>query len=198
MLKKGLVLLGCFIGITGATQINPICQNAYYKGIVDSLLFADYENSIQVPNGKWWGVIDVSSNSNADIVALAIKIKSIGYNPVIVKVEGRKYLLVYAGDDKEDVANTAKGIGFADVEVIEKPPQYSKVYFSTVCEGGDTYIGIEGIIKHLQEAKTLAKKNLDAVKYAEFERLINKAIEILKSSPQIDRSKTEEILKKLF
>ena len=126
MFKKGLVLLG-FIGITGATQINPLCQNAYYKGIVDSLLFADYENSIQIPKGKWWGVIDVSQNSNADIVALAIKVKSIGYSPVIVKVGGRKYLLVYAGNDREDVENTAKGIGFADVEVIERPQNYSKV-----------------------------------------------------------------------
>ena len=90
MLKKGLVLLGCFIGITGATQINPICQNAYYKGIQDSFLFVDYENSIQIPKGKWWGVVDVSQYSNADIVALAIKVKSIGYSPVIVKVGGEE------------------------------------------------------------------------------------------------------------
>ena len=197
MLKKTLILV-MGIGIAGATQINPLCQNAYYKGITDTLLFSDYENSIQIPQGKWWAVIDVSQNSNSEIVALGLKLKEIGFNPVIVKIDGGKYILIYAGNDESDVKNTASQVSFANVEVIEKPQNYSKVYFDTVCEGGDSYIGIEGIIKHLQEAKELARKNLDAVRYSELENLINRAIELLKQSETIDQSKTEEILKKLF
>ena len=197
MLKKASMLLVLSTSAL-AGNVSPLCQSSYYKGIANALLYQQYQNSVAIPHAKYWAVINVSQNSQAEIIALGLKLKSIGYTPIIVKANGKLYLVVYWGNDEGDVRSTTSSIPFLRVRIIQAPKQFSKVYFATACTG-DTYEGKKGIEKLLTKALELAKKNLDAVEYAKFKKEIEKLMEIIKEANTPDKQKeVEDILQTLF
>jgi hypothetical protein len=145
-MKKGILFFPLFaLSLAFSGEVEPVCKDAYYRGISDVVLFQNYVNSVQVPAGKWWVVIDVSDLPLSDKLALAIELKE-RYSPVLVRSEGKEWLLIYASDSEADAKGVASRIAIAKAEVIEKPPTYRKVEFAKVCEG-DSFEGREGLLK---------------------------------------------------
>ena len=194
-MKKGVLLFPLFaFSLAFSGQVDPVCKDAYYRGISDVVLFQTYVNSVQVPSGKWWVVIDVSNLPLADKLALAIELKG-RYSPVFVQSEGKEWLLVYASDSEADARGVASRIGVAKAEVVERPSSYRKVEFARVCEG-DSFEGRGGLLELAKLLKEKAKQILSAVEYSQIEDDIDRIIAVLKE--QEEKGKATEILKELF
>ena len=169
------------ISLSSATPVSPICQHSYYKGVMDTFLFEKYQNEMLVPWERYWVVIDVTNLTNADRIVMAMKLKEQGYNPVLVRVKDRVWLVAYASNSYSDAEGVAKSLPVGKGEIVKKPYYFQKIYFSRVCSIGG-YTGIRGMEVLLAKLDSLARKNLTASKYLQFKELL-KAMEELLNQP---------------
>jgi hypothetical protein len=199
MSKKKFVALIAIPFMSFSNSFPSLCQSAYYQGVRDSLLFVQYHNNLSIPSGRFWVVVDVTDKTKADIITLGIILKKQGFNPLVVKVKNKFYLVVYTSNSYNDAKGVANQLPVAKAEAIEAPKQWDKLYFNSLCVE-EVYTGTYGMKVLLDEFERLANQNLDDVKMAKVQRLI-KALRLIifkKAQTEEEKREVRKILQSLL